>query len=222
MARIQEVSVMYDRMLQWGGGLAGILGGALWVVLCVRFHLGVGAGDAVPPLRNTQFLFWVPLLLFTGPLGALYARSPAGWLARCGFGGAFGGALVGAAGTMIVSCVPAAQRVVGSSGMDCGPVGFALAGMGTGLLYVGLVVFGVAFLAKRTLPRWNALPLMTGLVAVGGLPLGYAGLALGGEEFARLLHTLSRVFFGIAWILLGLGLLMDGTAKAGECRRVES
>lgn len=212
---------MHDRMLQWGGGLAGILGGAVWIVLCVRFHLGVGAGDMVPPLRNTQFLFWVPLLLLTGPLGALYVHAPAGWLARCGFSGALGGALIGTAGTVIMSCVPAAQRLVGSSGLDCGPVGAALAAMGTGLLYAGLVVFGLALFAKRALPRWNALPLITGLVGAGGLPLGYASLALAGEQFARLLHTSSRVFFGLGWILLGLGLLMDRAAKAGGPKGAE-
>lgn len=193
---------MATRRMRLGGGLAAAAGGLSWMLLHHREYRGIGIGDHVPPLYNTQILFCVPLVFMGLGLAAFRGRLRGGHVGSAALGMARAGAFVGALGLATMSCLPVIQDAL-LGPVDCGPLGATLSLMGIGMLDVGLVASGTASIVTRGLDRWNALPLILGLLALGGVPLGYVGFALGGDGLARTLHAASRGLFGLGWVLLG-------------------
>jgi len=146
----------------------------------------------------------------------LYTRRPFGRLGRIGLACALVGSLVGAAGVAMMACFPSIQDILSQAAIDCGPIGWLLSGLGTAALYIGLVLFGSATVRRRVLPRWNALPLVMGLLGLGGLPVGYVGMAVDGLGLARLLDTTTLILFGLCWVALGYVLWSDNDERAKQ------
>jgi len=75
------------------------------------------------------------------------------------------------------------------------------------LVLVGLLLFGIAAVRKRPLPRWNALPLITGSLF---LLIPIAGLITGSDELS--VPVLATIFLLIAAGFVALGFVVQGDA----------
>ena len=73
------------------------------------------------------------------------------------------------------------------------------------LVLVGLLLFGIAAVRKRPLPRWNALPLITGSLF---LLIPIAGLITGSDELS--VPVLATIFLLIAAGFVALGFVVQG------------
>ncbi len=73
------------------------------------------------------------------------------------------------------------------------------------LLLVGLLLFGIAAVRKRPLPRWKALPLITGSLF---LLIPIAGLITGSDELS--VPVLASIFLLIAAGFVALGFVVQG------------
>jgi hypothetical protein len=138
------------RLLRWSGP-AAMLGGALALVVLVSNLIS----SEVPEAIVVGFMLAVVSLLMTGIAG-LYGRKRPGALGTTG--------LVVAV-TGLVAIITGIMITVGA-GIDGG-----WTVMIVGLLSnaVGLTMYGIANLRAKALPRWNALPLIVGLLAGPGV-----------------------------------------------------
>jgi hypothetical protein len=75
------------------------------------------------------------------------------------------------------------------------------------LVLVGLLLFGIAAVRKRPLPRWNALPLITGSLF---LLVPAAGLITGSDELS--VPVLATIFLLIAAGFVAIGFVVQGDA----------
>ncbi len=184
--------------VRWGG-LALVLGGALWVV--ARF----GVAFDPPPLTYDGYnrLFSLPLLLVLAGWAGLLARC---WrrldpLARGGWAVALVGLTVMLAGNavefwgVLLQDKPNAQAAIGSgeevwAGSD---IGWMVFGLGHLLVVIGMALLGVAARHRALLPRGRGLPL---IIAVLGLLWPVLSFTAAGD-FAVMAAT------GTAWALLG-------------------
>ena len=73
------------------------------------------------------------------------------------------------------------------------------------LVLVCLLLFGIAAVRKRPLPRWNALPLITGSLF---LLIPIAGLITGSDELS--VPVLATIFLLIAADFVALGFVVQG------------
>lgn len=193
------------------GGLLAIAGGLSWMLLCYRDYHGMGSGDHLPLLYDTQVLFCVPLGLMGLALATCADRFRAGVAGTVALSVARVGAFVGALGAAMMSCLRMMQDgVLGD--LDCGLLGASLSVVGCAMLYVGLAALGWASIATHGLGRWNVLPLVLGGVALGGVPLGHTGVVLGGDRLGQAVYAMSRGLFGLGWVVLGCLLWFTGAA----------
>jgi hypothetical protein len=179
------------------GGLAGVVGGALWALTPLREPLLGGRFPEDPVFRPYNLVLLVIVALLAASLLALRVR----------YGGSYG--RLGTAGVVViflgyallffgsfpaVLLSPEGQRGLILAGQDVGFLGALVAGFGA-------VTLGVALWRTRTAPRAGALLLIV------ALPVGIAGVllvsALGFVDAAGLPLT---VLYGGAWIVLGLHL----------------
>ncbi len=75
------------------------------------------------------------------------------------------------------------------------------------LVLVGLLLFGIAAIGKRPLPRWNALPLITGSLI---LLMPIMSVITGNDDLSG--PILTTIFAPIAAGFIALGFVVQGDA----------
>lgn len=177
-------------LVRWSG-LAGMLGGALWVLKAV----GDGSGAFTGPNNVAEVSFFiVPLLLLAG-LAGLYARYVE-YMARVGRAGFIQGFL----GLAFLAAGFVASFSFGVEGAE------RILSFGFLILTLGLVLLGFDTLKTEPLPRWNFLPLTMGVL----IPLSVVA-----GDLVWLRVAISALF-GLAWTLLGYLLWSKADASGGE------
>jgi hypothetical protein len=192
------------------GGLAGMVGGALWALTPLREPLLGGRFPGHPVFwPYNLFLLVVAVLLIAGLL-ALRARyrGSYGRLGTADVVVVFVGyalLLLGSGPAVVLS--PEGSRGLIMAGQDLGFLGALVAG-------VGAVPLGIALWHTRSATRAGA------LLLVLALPVGIVGVivvsALGLVDIAGLPLT---VLYGGAWIVLGAHLGSQRGASARGSRR---
>ncbi len=181
---------MSSNTVRWGG-LAALLGGALFVVsalLIASMPRGcIGDECATRPMRDAGvaggLLMLALLLVVVGMAGLVVRTRNAGRFGALGKAGAVLGA-VGAALPVIGSLI---QGVLFEGDYPLMPY-FVIPGVLA--LVVGFVLLGLAVLRARVLPRWAAALLVIGSLAM----LGF------NDQNAQ---ALMAIPFGIAWMAVG-------------------
>jgi hypothetical protein len=189
-------------LVRWGG-LAAILGGALFVVsalVVASMPRGcIGGECTLEPMRDTgvagALLMLALLLVVMGAAGLVVRVRRAGRLGRLGKTGIVVAA-VGAALPVIGGLV---QGVLFDGDYPLMPL-FVIPGVLA--LVVGFVLLGLAVLQARVLPRWAAVLLVIGSLAM----LGF------NDQNAQALMAIPN---GIAWMTVGY-LLWSGKGETGQ------
>ena len=181
---------MPSKLIRWGG-LAAMLGGAMWVLKGAAIMLGF-------PDPN---LFISAQLFFALGLVGLHAwlKGQGGWPTRVGGFLAYAG--------VVVSVVNAPYSLFFEEDGVQPPFPFNVTyGVAALSIFVGLVLLGIATLRAEILPpRWRALPLIVGLSAL--LPVWVLA-------FIHL--ELPVVLLGVAWMLLGYALWSKSDVPAEQ------
>jgi hypothetical protein len=173
-------------LIRWGA-IGFMLGGVMWVVL----GLGaiVGYLQSIPG-REDVVLFVVALLLTAAGLVGLHTlqRDSYGLLGRAGF---------------YIALAAIAARILGAVVFLAGSSALEWISMpGTFGMLVGFVLYGVATLQARVLPRWYGLALIVSMPV--SLPLAVYGTAL----------------FGLILVVLGYVLWLRRGATTAQPSRV--
>jgi hypothetical protein len=164
----------------------------------------------VDRLANTADTFLIVfgfLLCAMGMVGLLvrYGGAAGRW-ARFGLGAGAVSALVAAVGVVIGAVNPDAQ------------VAWPMFFLGMTFMFIGLLVFGLACIRRKPLPRWNALPLLAAmwLPSVVLLSAMYGAVTGDWPEASAVNGMLLALasFGGLA--LLGLVMLTDDRAPASQ------
>jgi hypothetical protein len=176
-----------------------MLGGALALVA-----LGSNVvGSAIPEAIMSGLMLVMALLLMAGTLG-LSRRTRPGVLGAVGLVVAILGLVAMVAGIVLVS----------ATGIEVVAM-FMVLGVLTHP--IGLLIYGISNLKAMSLPRWNALPLIMGLLAGPGVIVlrviqGEGGFQSGQQaDPAWGLWTLT---IGVGWILLGYAIQENAPAPA--------
>ena len=179
------------------GGLASMVGGALWAITPLREPLLGGRFPGDPVFRPYNLVLVCIAVLLAVGLSAFYARYK-GSYGRLGTAGVF--VIFGGYALMFFGSLPA---VLFSAD---GPVGFIRLGQDLGFLGALVALVG-ALLLGIGLWRSGAASRLGSLLLIVALPVGLLGVivlsAMGFEDTAGLPWT---VLYGGAWIVLG-GLL---------------
>lgn len=191
-------------LIRWGG-LAAMLGGALWVIGTL-VHASKPRGCiaeecAFRPMRESGVLdgtlMLLSLLLFAvGAMGLLILIRRSGRFGRVGKTGV----LVGAAGGALLVIAGLIQAIFFGGDFPLMPF-FVIPGVLA--LIVGFLLVGIAILRAGVLPRWVAVLIIVGALAM----LGF------NEQTWR---ALMAIPFGLAWIAVGYGLWSRGGAPTGQ------
>jgi hypothetical protein len=183
-------------LVRWGG-LAAMVGGALFVVsalLIASMPRGcIGDECALRPMRETglagAMLMLALLLVVVGAVGLVIRVRNAGRFGRL----AKAGIVVAAVGAALPVIGGLVQGVLFDGDYPLMPV-FVIPGVLA--LVVGFVLLGLAVLQARVLPRWAAVLLVVGSLAM----LGF------NDQNAQVLMAIPN---GIAWMAVGY-LLWSG------------
>jgi hypothetical protein len=184
---------MPSGLVKWGG-LASVVGGALWAVTPLREPIVGGRFPGHPVFRPYNLLLLVIAVLLTVGLLALHNRYK-GRYGRLGSVGVIvivvGYALLFFGSIPAVFLSPDSLRGLKMAGQDLGFLGALVAG-------IGAVLLGIALLRARAASRLGVLLLII------ALPAGFVGVilvsAVGLVDIAGLPLT---VLYGGAWIILG-------------------
>jgi hypothetical protein len=191
------------------GGLAGMVGGALWALTPLRQPLLGGRFPEHPVFRPYNLVLLVIALLLAAGLLALHARYK-GSYGRLGTASVVvvfvGYVLLFLGSVPAVVLSPEGSRELIMTGQNLGFLGALVAG-------VGAVLLGVALLRTRPTPR--TLPLAGAfagaLLLILALPVGIAGVILvSGLGFVNIAGLPLTVLYGGAWIVLGSHLRSQG------------
>ena len=195
---------MSSALIRWGG-LAAMVGGALWVIATL-IHASkprgcIAAECASRPMRETGALGGILTLLSV----LLLAAGAAGLLTLVRSGGRFGrtgkaGAVIGAVGAALLVISGLIQALFFGGDFPLMPY-FVVPGLLA--LVAGFLLVGIAILRSGVLPRWVAV-----LVIVGALAMLVAN-----EQTARVLLMIP---FGVAWVAVGYVLWSGAGAPAGR------
>lgn len=193
------------------GGLAGMVGGALWALTPLRQPLLGGSFPEHPVFRPYNLVLLVIVVLLAAGLLAL----------RVHHKGSYG--RLGAAGVVVVfvgyammffGSLPAVllsadgSRGLIRAGQDLGFLGALVAG-------VGAVLLGIALLRARTASRVGALLLIV------ALPVGIVGVFIvAAAGFVNIAGLPLTVLYGGAWIVLGGHLRSQVSATTDQPPRV--
>lgn len=205
-----------SRLLRWTG-LAAIAGGLLYVVSGVAvIALGLGAANLPDVAGTGGWVFWRTVylagyvLILLGLVG-LYVRQSeaAGTLGLIGFLLAFiGQALVIPDAWISAFLAPelAKQAPALLEAMlrfeTLTPLTVGL-GVSWGIQNLGWILFGIATMRARVLPRWGALLLIVGIL------IGLLGTV------APVVWSITAVVFGLGFFWLGYAL-WSGTRSTGN------
>ncbi len=195
---------MSSSFIRWGG-LAAMVGGALWIVGTV-IHASKPRGCiaeecAFRPMRESGALdgglMLVSLLLFVaGAAGLVVLTRSIGRFGRMGRTGS----IIGALGAALLVTSGLVQNIFFGGDFPLMPY-FVIPGALA--LIAGVLLLGVAVLRAGVLPRWVAV-----LIIVGAL------LMLGAnEQTARVLLTIP---FGLAWVAVGYVLWSGVGVPTGQ------
>ena len=80
-------------------------------------------------------------------------------------------------------------------------IGWMLFLLGCLVLLVGLVLFGIATLRAKVLPRWNGVPLLMGLSSLLGIASAALGPRIGLPSLAGGMMLFAAI--GLGWVVLG-------------------
>ncbi len=187
------------------GGLAAMVGGALWAITPLREPLLGGSFPGDPVFRPYNFVLLVVAVLLAVGLLAFHARYKGGY-GRLGTAGVF--VIFGGYALLFFGSLPA---VAFSSD---GPVGFIRAGQDLGFLGALVALIG-ALLLGIALWRSGAASRLGSLLLIVALPVGLLGVillsAMGFEDTAGLPWT---VLYGGSWLVLGSLLRSQGGEPA--------
>jgi hypothetical protein len=181
------------------GGVTAVIGGLYLLILSIVQAFYAGDIDDGGVLWQTIPL--MPILLILGVAGLLALAD--------GHKGV-------QTGTVVIG-LGAAFMAIGFTLMTWldNDAGWSVMFLGLILQPIGFLVFGLANWRARILSRWNALPLIVGIITTLLLAVGIiAGDALGLTEqqneqiFAVYLLTLA-----IGWVLIGVDMLLAGREK---------
>ena len=164
------------------GGIAAVVGGALW---CIRIVLDGVGGD--PSTFAGRLLLIAPLLFGAG-LAGFYVRYSGrmGGEGRTGFVQSFVGLGFLAAGFLM-------DLTIGIEG------GIRISSFGFIILTLGLVLLGFATIKTEPLPAWNFLPLAIGMLTL-------LNVIAGSYDVLRILIS---VLFGLGWAIWGILIFVD-------------
>jgi hypothetical protein len=184
-------------LIRWSG-LAAMLGGALWAagaVLTASKPRGcIGAECAFRPMREFGALDAVVALLAV----LLLTVGVAGLVTRARHADRFGrlrsvGLVTGAVGAALLVVSSLVQAIFFGGDFPLMPL-FVIPGVLA--LVVGFLLLGFAVLRAKVLPRWAAVLLVVGSLAM----LGF------NDQNAQ---ALMAIPFGIAWVAVGYALWSD-------------
>jgi hypothetical protein len=191
-------------LIRWGG-LAAMLGGTLWSIATV-VHASkprgcIAAECATRPMRESGALDGILTLLSV----LLFAVGAAGLVALVRSAGRFGrtgnaGAVIGAGGSAVLVIATLIQAIFFGDDLPLMPY-FVVPGLLAAV--VGFLLAGIAILRSGVLPRWVAV-----LVIVGALAMLGAN-----EQTARVLLMIP---FGVAWVAVGYVLWTGAGAPTGR------
>ena len=173
-------------LIRWGA-IGFMLGGVTWLVLGLTARLGYL--QAIPG-REDVVLFILALLFTAAGLVGLHTlqRGSYGLLGQVGF---------------YIALVAITGRILGAVVFLAGsPALEWISPPATLSMLLGLVLYGVATLRSRVLPRWYGLALIVSMPV--SLPLAMYGTAL----------------FGLILMVLGYGLWLHRGAVTGQPSRV--
>ncbi len=182
-----------------------MLGGALWVIGNV-IHASKPRGCiaeecALRPMRETStlegILMLLSLLLFVaGAAGLLVLAQRLGRVGRMGKAGI----VIGAVGVAVLVVAGLIQALFFDGDFPLMPY-FVIPGVLA--LIVGFVLLGIAILRAGVLPRWVAVLIIVGALAMLGA----------NEQTARVLLMIP---FGVAWVAVGYVLWSGVGAPTGQ------
>ena len=201
--RSKEVVQMTKEKFVRLSGLALMLAGAAFMLGFAlsgqetSFSDPLGGQDAFIEYSR---LVLIPLSMASLTAGMLGMRSRYG--AQVGRFGRF---------SLALGAIGGAIGFVGAIGLGLllgdGDGGWITTMLGLLLVLVGMLLFGIAAVRKRPLPRWNALPLITGSLF---LLIPIAALITGSDELS--VPVLSTIFLLIAAGFIALGFVVQGDA----------
>jgi hypothetical protein len=179
------------------GGLAAIVGGVFW---SVKELIGTASGS-LWPAKGLDPLFITAQLLFLAGLAGLYARYK---------NSLEGLEDVGVASA--ISCVGLVASCVGQLGLLSGELEWYVFGLGCSAECLGLMALGAAASQSqaKTLPYWNSVPFIIGLLGIFSFPMGNPP---SGDLEIYLTVTL-RTIFGLSWVLVGYQLFSTKDKEA--------
>jgi hypothetical protein len=193
------------------GGLAGMVGGALWALTPLREPLLGGRFPEHPVFRPYNLVLLIITVLLALGLWALRERHKGsyGRLGTAGVAVVFVGyALMFLGSVPAVVLSPEGWRGLIMAGQDLGFLGALVAG-------VGALLLGIALWRTPSAPRAGA------LLLICALPVGILGVifvsALGFADIAGLPLT---ALYGGAWIVLGSHLGSQGAGTTEKTTRV--
>ncbi len=180
-------------LIRWGG-LAAMLGGTLWVIgtlIQASKPRGCIAQEcAFRPMRETGALDGIltllaVLLLAVGAVGLVTLIRRSGRFGRAGKAGV----LIGAVGAALLVIVILIQAMFYGGGEEF-PLWPPFVITGLLALVVGFVLVGITILRAGVLPRWVAVLIIVGALAM----LGF------NDQTWR---ALMAIPFGVAWVAVG-------------------
>ena len=207
-----------QKLICWSGLLL-MLGGIGLAVHYITHPPGETAQYVAYPLWGfSHWLGGIAMLLCLLGLVGLFARQSekVGALGLAGFILAFVGFALGASANMLGGAVY--QPFIATYAPDWLELNSALntfsafrllAGMILVLL-LGLLLFGIATLRARVLPRWGAWLVMC------ALPIGVLALALIGTSLQGILQTLAGVASGLGMVAWGYALWSEKSEVVGQ------
>jgi hypothetical protein len=200
--RSKEVVQMTKEKFVRLSGWALMLAGATFML---GFAIGGGETSYSDPLGGSDGFYeysqlvLLPLAMASFTVGMLGIRSR--YSAQVGPFGSI---------SLVVSSIGGAIGLVGAIGLGLileGDGWWTMWVAGMLLLLVGLLLFGIAAIRKRPLPRWNALPLITGSLF---LLIPIMVLITGSDELS--VPVLATIFLLIAAGFVALGFVVQGDA----------
>ena len=197
-----------NHFVRWSG-LAAMLGGALWVVGTI-IHASKPRGCiaeecAFRPMRESGALVGIltllsVVLLAVGAAGLVVLVRRSGHFGKAGKAGIF----VGAVGAALLVAATLIQAVFFGGDFPLMPH-FVVPGLLA--LVGGFLLVGIAILRAGVLPRWVAVLIVVGALAMLGA----------NEQTARVLLMIP---FGVAWVAVGYALWSGNGEPVRQPQRV--
>ena len=189
LAEVNQMSstAMFSRI----SGLVAALGGVALLILAFAWFVLGRDGETLGFLMPVY-----GLCAATGAAG-LYVLGQHDSTSRLGLGLAFLGGLIISVGVILLFLVESTIFLI-------------TWGIGMFAHEIGLIVFGWSALKHKFLPRWNALPLVVGGLA---LSINLIGIVLGivfGGEVVEIFFGIWLVVVGLGWIGLGALIMLGG------------